>query len=103
MSKVYTLHGQIINVGDWDYQISVGGDGVETINNPLPVGAVEENIEYVHDAQGCIRRSDDYYYLRAAEYPPIGDQLDALFKAGVFPAEMAARLQAIKDKYPTRT
>jgi len=37
---------------------------------------------------------------RADAYPPIGDQLDALFHAGVFPAEMAAKLQAVKDKYP---
>lgn len=37
---------------------------------------------------------------RAAEYPPIGDQLDALFHAGVFPAEMATQIQAVKDKYP---
>jgi hypothetical protein len=41
-----------------------------------------------------------YQRDRAAEYPPIGDQLDALFKAGVFPADMAATLQAVKDKYP---
>ena len=37
---------------------------------------------------------------RAKEYPSIGDQLDALFKAGVFPADMAATLQAVKNKYP---
>jgi hypothetical protein len=37
---------------------------------------------------------------RANEYPPIGDQLDALFHAGLFPAEMADKIQAIKDKYP---
>ena len=37
---------------------------------------------------------------RADAYPPIGDQLDALFHAGVFPAEMAAQIQAVKDKYP---
>ena len=41
-----------------------------------------------------------YQRKRAAEYPSIGDQLDALFKAGVFPADMAATLQAVKDKYP---
>ena len=41
-----------------------------------------------------------YQAKRAAAYPPIGDQLDALFKAGVFPADMAAALQAVKDKYP---
>lgn len=42
----------------------------------------------------------EYARARAVEYPSIGDQLDALFKAGVFPAEMAAQLQAVKDKYP---
>jgi len=41
-----------------------------------------------------------YKQQRAPEYPPIGDQLDALFKAGVFPAEMEAVIQAVKDKYP---
>tara|TARA_R110000868_G_scaffold17915_1_gene78066 strand:- start:1008 stop:1304 length:297 start_codon:yes stop_codon:yes gene_type:complete len=41
-----------------------------------------------------------YARSRAPEYPSIGDQLDALFHAGVFPAEMAAAIQAVKDKYP---
>ena len=41
-----------------------------------------------------------YKAQRAAEYPAIGDQLDALFHAGVFPPEMAAMIQAVKDKYP---
>lgn len=41
-----------------------------------------------------------YASKRAAEYPSIGDQLDALFHAGVFPADMAATIQAVKDKYP---
>ena len=42
----------------------------------------------------------DYKIKRAFEYPPIGDQLDALFHAGVFPPDMAAKIQAVKDKYP---
>jgi len=41
-----------------------------------------------------------YKDKRVAEYPSIGDQLDALFHAGVFPEAMAAEIQAIKDKYP---
>lgn len=43
---------------------------------------------------------DAYKMSRAREYPSIGDQLDALFHAGVFPPEMASKIQAIKDKYP---
>lgn len=42
----------------------------------------------------------EYQRLRSPEYPSIGDQLDALYKAGVFPEEMAAQIQAVKDKYP---
>jgi len=41
-----------------------------------------------------------YAEKRKSEYPAIGDQLDALYHAGVFPAEMAALLKAVKDKYP---
>ena len=41
-----------------------------------------------------------YADRRAVAYPPIGDQLDALFHAGVFPEDMAAQLQAVKDAHP---
>ena len=41
-----------------------------------------------------------YKYKRAAEYPPIGDQLDALWKGGDAAAEMLAIVQAVKAKYP---
>jgi hypothetical protein len=41
-----------------------------------------------------------YDVLRRGEYPSIGDQLDALYKAGVFPTDMAAKIKAVKDKYP---
>jgi hypothetical protein len=41
-----------------------------------------------------------YKYQRAAEYPPIGDQLDALWKGGDAAAEMLAKVQAVKAKYP---
>ena len=44
--------------------------------------------------------AQDYARKRVEEYPSIGDQLDALFHAGVFPEDMAAQIQAIKDKYP---
>jgi hypothetical protein len=42
----------------------------------------------------------EYRRQRAAAYPAIADQLDALFHAGVFPPEMAAQIQAVKDRYP---
>ena len=38
-----------------------------------------------------------YRQRRSEQYPSIGDQLDALFKAGAFPEDMAAQIQAVKD------
>jgi hypothetical protein len=43
---------------------------------------------------------EEYKRNRAGEYPTIQEQLDALYHAGVFPPEMAARIRAVKAKYP---
>ena len=40
---------------------------------------------------------------RANAYPPIGDQLDDLFRQGAFSPEMAATLQAVKAAHPKGT
>lgn len=48
-------------------------------------------------------KSLEYQRQRVTEYPPIGDQLDALFHAGVFPPEMAEKIQEVKDKYPKQS
>ena len=42
----------------------------------------------------------DYYAKRRAEYPAIGEQLDALWKGGDAAAAMLANIQAVKNKYP---
>jgi len=57
-------------------------------------------VEYDINAAQALVDSKAYIEQRRSEYPPIGDQLDALFHAGVFPADMAAQIQAVKDKYP---
>jgi len=57
-------------------------------------------IEYNEATVQAYIDAHSYKQLRAREYPPIGDQLDALYKAGVFPAELAAQIKAVKDKYP---
>ena len=42
----------------------------------------------------------DYYAKRRAEYPSIGDQLDALWKGGDAQTAMQAQIAAVKTKYP---
>tara|TARA_R110000803_G_scaffold150716_1_gene215961 strand:- start:106 stop:390 length:285 start_codon:yes stop_codon:yes gene_type:complete len=41
-----------------------------------------------------------YKELRRAEYDSVGDQLDDLYHAGVFSAEMTAKLKKVKDDNP---
>lgn len=41
-----------------------------------------------------------YADRRRAEYPPIGDQLDAIWKGGAAMDDMRATVMAIKARYP---
>ena len=40
---------------------------------------------------------------RIKKYPEIGDQLDALYKAGAFPSDMEAEIKKVKDDNPKPT
>lgn len=75
----------------------VGGD-VEWLDGAVPIGEAEIAAEIARLQSEYDARQ--YQRQRASSYPSIGDQLDALFHAGVFPPEMAEKIQAIKDKYP---
>ena len=80
---ILKLYPQVVNiVGETAYD----ADGNEVAYDKAAVQA------YV-DAHAYIAK-------RAAEYPPIGDQLDALWKGGEAAAEMLAKVQAVKAKYP---
>ena len=86
------------------------------INPSAKVFVKEEDLDQItwYDGTAEISKSDiqakqaelkvaydvkDYQRKRQLEYPTIGDQLDALYHAGVFPTDMAAQLKAVKDKY----
>ena len=76
---------------------------VVTIRGDVAYDANEQVVSYDLSAAQALVDANAYKQQRVTEYPPIGDQLDALFKAGVFPADMAAAIQAVKDKYPKGT
>jgi len=73
---------------------------VVTIRGDVAYDADGNEVSYDAAAAQVLVDANAYKEQRAAEYPAIGDQLDALFHAGVFPADMAAAIQAVKDKYP---
>ncbi|NBA95497.1 hypothetical protein [Pseudomonas sp. R5(2019)] len=120
MAQVVVLNGEIIKVGEWDYQVyqepvattPYPGPGIapadwdsgivleERIGNPIPEGAVQMGCDIVTANSGRVLLATDYYNLRAEAYPPISDQLDALWKGGAAAEEMAAIIRAVKDEYP---
>lgn len=100
-TKCVVLNDKVIHVGEWDrHTTEMDGLGEPImVDSPLPEDAVEGEFDIERTADGRIVLATDYRALRAAEYPPIGDQLDALFKGGKFAVDMAAMVRSVKDKY----
>lgn len=60
----------------------------------------EEELENLKDSVETEKSNTAYVKLRQKQYPPIGDQLDALFHAGVFPEDMAEKIKEVKSSFP---
>ena len=75
-------------------------DGAVEWHNPSTAPVTDAQIDAELARLQTEYEAKDYQRKRVLEYPSIGDQLDALFHAGVFPEDMAEQIQAIKDKYP---
>ena len=88
---IYNTHPTVVSVDDSKGATDASGNPV-TLDQAL---VITETARLQAESDATKYQRD-----RKAEYPSIGDQLDALFHAGVFPADMAAQLQAVKDKYP---
>jgi hypothetical protein len=73
---------------------------VITIRGDVAYDANNNEVAYDKAAVQAYVDAHAYITKRAAEYPSIGDQLDALWKGGDAAAEMLAKVQAVKVKYP---
>jgi len=82
-----------------EVSVAVHDDSVTWINYENPpitdeqIAAEQQRLQMIDDWH-------EYRRNRAAEYPTIQEQLDALYHAGIFPPEMSARIRAVKEKYP---
>jgi hypothetical protein len=77
-----------------DVKVIRGDDAFDADGNPVAYD--EATVQTYIEANA-------YKEKRMGEYPPIGDQLDALWKGGDAAAEMLAKVQAVKTKYPKVT
>ena len=83
-NAIYALYPNVVTIDDGTGAFDVDGNKVE-----IDMDVVNAWVD-----------PDAYKYKRVTEYPPIGDQLDALWKGGDAAAEMLAKVQAVKTKYP---
>ena len=81
---IYALYPQVVTIDD-------GTGAFDSDGNKVAVDM---------EAVNAWVDPNTYKRQRAAEYPPIGDQLDALWKGGEEAAAMLAKVQAVKAKYP---
>ena len=56
--------------------------------------------EDAYKAEGVEQAKVLYKKQRRPLYPGIGDQLDDLYKQGVFSADMTAKIKKVKDDFP---
>lgn len=73
--------------------VTISGDDIAYDANDNEVAYDKAAVEAYVSAHAYIAK-------RSAEYPPIGDQLDALWKGGAEAEAMLAKVQAVKQKYP---
>ena len=73
---------------------------VVTIRGDEAFDAEGNPVAYDKDAVQAYVNAHAYIAKRQAEYPSIGDQLDALWKGGSAAEAMLAQIQAVKTKYP---
>ena len=72
-----------------DYGLDKDGNKVSIVQSKIDAARTTLNAEYA---------ALEYSRNRAAEYPPIEDQLDDIYHNGV--AGWKTTIKAIKDKYP---
>jgi len=71
-------------------------EAAEAIEQGTGDAAVETKIAIIESAKAA----HSYDEMRRRNYPDIGDQLDALYHAGIFPDAMADQIKAVKDANP---
>ena len=86
--------------------VNINADGTET-EELIPAdqyyNQMSEEDREKYWAKHVRMEISDYARQRALRYPNIGDQLDDLFKQGLFSDEMSAKIQAVKDNIPKPT
>jgi len=96
--KALIFNGEVVDLSESEFDVSPEMSWVDC-DDTVKVGYTYSDGTFTAPEEYTLT----YDQLRKYDYPSIGDQLDALFHAGVFPEDMAATIQAVKDAHPKPT
>jgi hypothetical protein len=83
------------------YNYPVDGSQDHLIGDKTPITQAEADaLAIANLAAMGFSVTPAYITQRLQEYPPIGDQLDAFWKGGDEAADMKAKIDEVKAKYP---
>ena len=91
--RILMPNGHAYSGDEKDYELTKPDGSPDKIPTLEEIKAKVAELRKDYDAQAYARN-------RQTDYPPIGDQLDALYHAGVFPTDMAAKIKKVKDDNP---
>ena len=95
---------QLDNMGDiigWKHNHQSGMTTVDGVITEFPNGIPsDEDIATWKKEYDAHVAATAYVQKRVDAYPPIGDQLDDLYKKGAFSDDMSALLKKVKDDNP---
>lgn len=105
--------GAVVHIGPWDFREDVTRtprpktpdgpvefDEVRTATNPIPEGVTSQEEEIAERVDGGLAAADDHASLRRPAYPPLAEQLDAIWKGGDQLDAMRARVLDVKARFP---
>ena len=90
-TAIYNTYSNVVSIDDTDGAFDADGNSV-TLDETL-ITAEITRLQAEYDSQ-------EYARNRASAYPPIGDQLDMIYHAGLGGDAFQAAISAVKQEYP---
>jgi len=88
---IYNTHSNVVTIDDTKGAFDVKGNAVVIDQSLVDAEVIRLQAEY---------DSQEYARNRASAYPPIGDQLDMIYHAGLGGDAFQAAISAVKQEYP---
>ena len=81
-------------------ECTIVGTGSDEVITWLDSKQTQPTTSEINAEIARLQALEDYQKPRRDQYPDMGDQLDDLYKQGVFSADMTAKLKKVKDDNP---